>query len=84
MSFILYSKQQCPQCEIAERFLKSNQASYTVIKLGDDLDVDEFKAMFPAKGLPVPRSVPVIYAKEGNTFLYGVKDLMAFFAKKGK
>lgn len=40
MSFILYSKQQCPQCEIAERFLKSNQASYTVIKLGDDLDVD--------------------------------------------
>lgn len=49
----VYSKDNCPACEVLKNKLKAEGTPFTEIKIGRDISVGEFKEMFPTV-----RSVP--------------------------
>lgn len=55
MSVIVYTKDQCPYCVKAKTLLTIKQMSFTEVKLGVDMQRDDFVAMFPEQ-----KTVPLI------------------------
>ena len=53
--FIVYSKENCPNCEKAVSLLQLYGRQFRVIKLGVDMTIDDFKKSFPGV-----RSAPFI------------------------
>jgi glutaredoxin 3 len=63
MTIQIYSKDNCPQCAMAENMLKAKGKEYTVLKL----DVDFTKEQLLEKALPfVPRAFPVVFYPDGT------------------
>lgn len=44
---IVYSKPNCPQCDVAKNILKQSLADYTEVSLGTDMTREEFISQFP-------------------------------------
>jgi glutaredoxin len=55
----IYSKDGCPQCESAKKYLSERKIPFTEIKIGRDITREEFMARFPDV-----RTVPFIMNNE--------------------
>lgn len=55
----IYSKDGCPQCESAKKYLNERNIPFTEIKIGRDITREEFMARFPDV-----RTVPFIMNNE--------------------
>ena len=67
MMIILYSKPNCPYCDRAEEYLKTNSFQFTKVDVSEDANALEF---IKSKG---HRSVPQIYL-EGRLLVEGGYD----------
>ena len=68
--FIIYGKQDCPQCDLAKNLCKQKNVKFEYKQLDTDYSIDELIELSPQ---PV-RSVPVIF--EDNDYLGTVKNLI--------
>ena len=57
--YTVYSKENCPHCVRAITLLETYSLEYNVLKLGEDVDLEEFK-----RDNPNVRSVPYILFNE--------------------
>lgn len=67
--YVVYSKDQCPQCTQAVTMLRSKGQEFTVLKLGEDYTREE---LFEKCPVPV-RSVPQIF--KDDEYIGGVPEL---------
>lgn len=74
MAVIVYSKSNCPQCDIAKEFLDSRQIEYTSLSLDDETIRNKFKSENPNV-----RSVPYILINGGP--IAGVEGLKQWYEK---
>ena len=68
--FIIYGKQDCPQCDLAKNLCKQRNVYFEYKQLDTDYSIDELIELSPQ---PV-RSVPVIF--EDSNYLGAVKNLV--------
>lgn len=68
--FIIYGKQDCPQCDLAKNLCKQKNVDFEYKQLDTDYSIDELIELSPQ---PV-RSVPVIF--EDSNYLGAVKNLI--------
>lgn len=68
--FIIYGKQDCPQCDLAKNLCKQKNVDFEYKQLDTDYSLDELIELSPQ---PV-RSVPVIF--EDNDYIGAVKNLI--------
>lgn len=68
--FIIYGKQDCPQCDLAKNLCKQKNVDFEYKQLDTDYSIDELMELSPQ---PV-RSVPVIF--EDSNYLGTVKNLI--------
>lgn len=68
--FIIYGKQDCPQCDLAKNLCKQKNVDFEYKQLDTDYSLDELIELSPQ---PV-RSVPVIF--EDSNYLGAVKNLI--------
>lgn len=73
--YVVYSKEQCPQCTQAVTMLRAKGQEFTVLKLGEDYTREE---LFEKCPVPV-RSVPQIF-KDGE-YVGGVQELRALLGE---
>lgn len=53
MKIVVYSKDNCPACELLKARLAKEQEPYTEIKVGKDITREKFVAKFPQiKSMP--------------------------------
>lgn len=69
--YTVFSKDNCQYCEMAKRLLDANQQDYLEVKLGRDMQIDEFKTRYPNQ-----RTVPLIL-KDGQE-IGGYQDLETY------
>lgn len=69
--YTVYSKENCQYCEMAKKLLEANLQSYTEIRIGRDISVDEFKSKYPYE-----RTAPLVL-KDGQR-IGGFRDLEEF------
>jgi len=62
---LIYSKPNCPYCVKAEHALKKANIDFDKKVLGEDLTIEEFKAI-----LPTAKSVPQIYMYNNSEEVY--------------
>lgn len=67
---IVYSKSNCPQCDLAKKYLNKKNLHYIEVSLDDALERDSFVMLFP--GI---RSMPQIVVN--NNRVGGLNELMA-------
>lgn len=67
--YVVYSKEQCPQCTQAVTMLRAKGQEFTVLKLGEDYTREE---LFEKCPVPV-RSVPQIF--KDDEYIGGVPEL---------
>jgi glutaredoxin len=77
--YIVYSKDNCPQCFQLESLLKAKKIQFEVKKLDKDYSRDELENYFSISGIPMPRSFPILF-KDVN-FLATFNDARAMIAK---
>ena len=68
--FVIYGKQDCPQCDLAKNLCKQKNVDFEYKQLDTDYSLDELIELSPQ---PV-RSVPVIF--EDSNYLGAVKNLI--------
>lgn len=73
--FTVYTKDGCPACENAKSALASKGLSYSAVKIGADITVDEFR-----KSYPTVRMVPFIINDVGP--IGGIQELTQLLADK--
>ena len=47
MSYTVYTKENCPSCDIAKKLLETKGISFEAFKIGEDIEVDDFKTRYP-------------------------------------
>ena len=57
--YTVYSKENCPHCALAKTLLETYSLPHKILKLGEDVDLEEFK-----RDNPNVRSVPYILFNE--------------------
>lgn len=51
--FTVYTKDNCPQCDIVKAMLTQKQLSFTALKIGADITLEAFKQEYPqVRALP--------------------------------
>jgi glutaredoxin 3 len=68
---IVYSKPNCPQCDIAKNILKNSSLDYTEIVLGEGISREDFISSFPTV-----RQMPLIV--EDGYQIGGVVELRKY------
>ena len=68
--FIIYGKQDCPQCDLAKNLCKQKNVDFEYKQLDTDYSIDELIELSPQ----TVRSVPVIF--EDSNYLGTVKNLI--------
>ena len=68
---IVYSKPNCPQCDIAKNMLKQSQRDFVEVVLEKDIKREDFIAQFP-----FVRQMPLITAD--GLVVGGVSDLRSY------
>lgn len=61
MSYIIYTKPACPNCDVAKNLLSSKGIEFKSFKIGDDIEMDDFKTRYPQA-----RAVPFILTDSGD------------------
>ena len=61
MVFIVYSKENCPLCDAAKKFLDSNKIEYQENMIGKNITREEVLAKFPEATM-----VPIIITESGT------------------
>lgn len=70
----VYTKEGCPQCDMAKSFLTSKSEPFQAVKIGADITLDAFRGMYPQV-----KGVPFIV---GDRPIGGFRELRAYFADK--
>lgn len=68
MNVAVWSKPQCPYCDMAKRLLEQKGIEYTAVTLGEEFNRDELVARFPTA-----RTFPVI--EIDNEYIGGYNEL---------
>lgn len=55
MQAVIYTRDNCPYCVSAKNFCNQNGISFSELKIGSDIIVEEFQEIFPEQ-----KSVPLI------------------------
>ncbi len=71
---IVYSKPNCPQCEVAKNMLKKSNRDFTEIVLEKDITREDFIAQFPTV-----RQMPLI--TENGAVVGGVRELAPYLCE---
>ena len=66
--YTIYTKDNCPQCVQAKSLLDSKGIPYASYKIGEDIELSDFKARYPEV-----RSVPFIL--NGEEVIGGLMEL---------
>lgn len=76
---IVYSKMACAFCERAKYLLGQKGEDWKEIRIGKDIDIDEFKELFPDA-----RTVPQIVemTESGAKKIGGYDDLVNWYTAK--
>ena len=74
MSFVVWSKDSCPQCDQAKNLLKSKGLTFEERKIGQGWTREQL-----LEAAPSARSVPQIFA--ASDLIGGVTDLVEYFKK---
>lgn len=54
MNIVIYSKNQCSQCDRAKAILKAHSVEFTELKLHEDFTTEDIRQLFPnARSYPV-------------------------------
>lgn len=77
MKFIIYSKDDCPVCDDAIRFMQEKGLEFDVLKFGVDFTADEFFAKVP----PGIIAVPQIF--RGKQYIGGFLAFKQWFEESG-
>ena len=84
MTYIVYSKENCANCETLKNILNSKQISYKVKMVPEDLSQQDFMIVMEAFGV-VPRSFPQIVMIDSETnvasYVGGLQELVAELKK---
>ncbi len=59
--YVIYSKDNCPQCTQAISACKQMGLDHEVLKLGKDFDLESLTTKVEATGAPAPRSFPQVF-----------------------
>lgn len=70
----VYTKDGCPQCDNVKALLTSKQQPFQTVKIGADITLDAFRAMYPTV-----RAVPFIV---GERPIGGIHELKMMLADK--
>ena len=70
----IYSKTNCPNCDIAKNLLKSSGKEFRVLILGTDYSKEQLLMIAP-KAREVPQIV------DGDQLIGGLKELRAFLTE---
>lgn len=73
--FKIYSKPYCPYCRRSKDYITAKGETYEELMIGTDIDVDEFKALFPGT-----KTVPQI--TYGSEHIGGYTDLYKWYKRK--
>ena len=68
MNVAVWSKPQCPYCDMAKRLLEQKGIEYTAVTLGEEFTRDDVVARFPEA-----RSFPII--EIDNVWIEGYNEL---------
>lgn len=68
--FIVYTKENCPQCEQAKSLLSTKGLPFKTVKLGEEISREELLAKFPSA-----RTMPQI--SKGEVPVGGLSELRA-------
>jgi len=71
---VIWSKDDCPQCENAIKMLENNSIDYEIKKLGTDWSKEDLLEI-----VPFARSVPQIFFDD--EYIGGVVDLKDYLTK---
>ena len=74
MSYIVYTKQHCPNCDIVKAIFEANGVEFSSVLIGQDMEMDSFKEKFPSV-----RAVPFITTNTGDV-VGGIQDVRKIFA----
>ena len=74
--FKVYTKANCSKCVAAKTLLENKNMSYTEIKIGVDVTLDDVFAMFPGV-----RTAPII--TENDRLIGGYSDLQEELRNRG-
>lgn len=69
MSYTIYSKPACSQCDQAKILLKMKGLDFTFKMLGTDYEIEEIKDLIP----PTVKTFPIIF--KDNEFFGGLVEL---------
>lgn len=72
----IYSKPNCPQCDMAKKLAAMKGLEYGVLVLDEDYTLEELKERFAEK---LPRSFPVVV--EDGTLIGGLNELKLRIAR---
>ena len=82
MKIIMYSKNECPNCNIAENILKARGVDSEIRKVDENPEYkDEYVNRVTQLTGSAPRSVPGIFAIDNNrtTYIGSHRELTPFF-----
>jgi glutaredoxin len=83
-SFIVYGKQDCPNCKTTKSILDAKQISYKYKSVPEDLSAKDFSIVMEAFGI-FPRSFPQVVKVDGETnvasYVGGLQELVAELKK---
>lgn len=70
MTYVIFGRHDCPNCDIAENLLKARGLDYQKKIL--DVDIPKFDVISLLHDLncPIPRSIPIILTLEGEKYTY--------------
>lgn len=73
MTYIVYSKENCGQCQQVIQVLKARGLQHEVKKLDEDFTREDLNAKVEQAGAPAPRSFPQVFLDERH-----IGDFTAF------
>jgi glutaredoxin len=74
---IIYSKDNCPKCNMAKQLAEENGIEHSIVKIGFDISREEFMETFPAA-----RSAPYIVKtneSDGAVIVGGFEQLQEMY-----